>query len=104
MTGAMHDFERVLEVAERLEHDWDQLSEVLGEAEMYEERRMLEDRRLPPRELIAVATVRCLYAGRREYIDFRLKLGETVIQACDRYMDEYYARHYAGHADEEDGE
>lgn len=100
MSGAMHDFETVLEVAERLEHDWDLLYEALGEAEMCEERRMLEDRRLTLRELMAVATVRCLYAGRREYIDFRLKLGETVIQACDRYMEEYHER-YAG---KEDGE
>ena len=95
----MHDFETVLKVAERLEHDWDLLYEALGEAEMCEERRMLEDRRLTLRELIAVAKVRRLYAGRREYIDFRLKLGETVLQACDRYMEEYHAR-YAGKEDD----
>ena len=67
---------------------------------MHVERRMFDDRNLTPRELIAVAMVRCLYAGRREYIDFRLNLGETVLQACDRYLDEYHAR-YGGAGDEE---
>lgn len=95
MSGALHDFERVAELAERLDFVWDQLQQALGDAEMYDEMQMLKDGRLTLRELIAIATVRCLYAGEHEHIDFRLKLGETVIQACDRYTEEYFGR-YAG--------
>ena len=93
MSGGVHDFARVADVADALS-DWeDALNEALGEADMYDERDAFNDRRITLRELRAIAVTKMVRAGDGVYGDISVRIGESVEDACARTLKEHWEKY-----------